>query len=95
MPESRQLLKSIVPHPDESIQSIAIRLAPLALATTEELLRFGLHHSALSSLPTNSAGIDNLAELGGFDAAEMRGRSANGSRISHLQEGSPPRLGND
>ena len=75
MPEPRQLLKSIVPRTDESIQSIAIRLAPLALASTDELLRFGLNHSGLPLLSTNSPAIDRLSELGGFDGVEMRGRS--------------------
>jgi hypothetical protein len=54
MSRSRRLLKSIKPRADESIQSIAMRLAPLALVTPNELLRFGLGHAAgLASLPTD------------------------------------------
>lgn len=75
MPEPRQLLKSIVPKADESIQSIAIRLAPVALASTDELLRLGLRHSSLASLFSNSPAIDHLSELGGFDSTEMKARS--------------------
>lgn len=69
------MLKSIVPHDDESIQSIAIRLAPLALATTDEFLRLGLDYRSLASLSTNSGAIHRLIELGRFDATEMRRRS--------------------
>jgi hypothetical protein len=65
MTRSRQLLKSIEPRPSESIQSLAIRLAPFALATPNELLRFGLGHAAgLASLPTDWKAIDSLSELG-------------------------------
>jgi hypothetical protein len=75
VPEPQQLLKSVVPSADESIQSIAIRLAPFALVSTDELLRLGLKHSSLASLPTNPTAIDRLSKLGGFDSTEMKGRS--------------------
>lgn len=75
MTTSRRLLKSIEPHAGESIQSLAIRLAPLALVTPDQLLRFGLGHAAgLSSLPTDKSAIDFLAELGGFSLDDVRSR---------------------
>lgn len=75
MTTSRRLLKSIEPHAGESIQSLAIRLAPLALVTPDELLRLGLGHAAgLSSLPTDKSAIDFLADLGVFNLDDARSR---------------------
>jgi hypothetical protein len=71
----RRLLKSIEPRAGESIQSLAIRLAPRALVTPDELLRFGLGHAAgLPSLPTDRSAIDCLSELGGFNLDDVRTR---------------------
>ncbi len=73
MTTSRRLLKSIEPGAGKSIQSLAIRLAPRALVTPDELLRFGLGHAAgLPSLPTDRNAIDYLSELGGFNLDDVR-----------------------
>jgi hypothetical protein len=75
MTTSRRLLKSIEPRAGESIQSLAIRLAPRALVTPDEFLRFGLGHAAgLPSLPTDRNAIDCLSELGGFNLDDVRSR---------------------
>jgi hypothetical protein len=85
MTTSRRLLKSIEPCADESIQSLAIRLAPRALVTPDELLRFGLGHAAgLPSLSTDGNAIDCLSELGGFNLDDVRNRGVSPATIGCL-----------
>jgi hypothetical protein len=85
MDESRQLLKSIDARPDESIQSIAIRMAPLALVSPNELLRYGLDHAAgLASLPTDANAIHRLGELGGFAPAEIISRGILRGKLGYI-----------
>jgi hypothetical protein len=85
MSRSRRLLKSIEPRADESIQSIAMRLAPLALVTPNELLRFGLANAAgLASLPTDTNAIGYLSELGGFAPADIRSRGITRGNIGYI-----------
>jgi hypothetical protein len=85
MSRSRRLLKSIEPRPDESIQSIATRLAPLALVTPNEFLRFGLGHAAgFASLPTDTNAIDCLSELGSFSPAEIRSRGISRGNVGFI-----------
>jgi hypothetical protein len=87
MSQSRRLLKSIEPRPraDESIQSIAMRLAPLALVTADELLRFGLGHAAgLPSLSTDTNAVLRLGELGGFAPTEMMSRAILPGKLGYI-----------
>jgi hypothetical protein len=85
MNKSRQLLKSIDPRPDESIQSIAMRLAPLALVSPDQFLRYGLDHAAgLASLPTDANAIHRLGELGGFAPAEMVSRGIVRGKLGYI-----------
>jgi hypothetical protein len=85
MSKPRQLLKSIVPRVDESIQSIAMRLAPCALVTAAELLRYELNHAAgLASLPTDKNAVLRLGELGGFDPTEMMSRAILPGHLGYL-----------
>jgi hypothetical protein len=76
MSKPRRLVKSIEPRADESIQSIAMRLAPLALVTPRELLRYALDHAAgFPSLSRDTDAVIRLGELGGFAPAEMMSRA--------------------
>jgi hypothetical protein len=85
MDEPRQLLKSIDTRPDESIQSIAIRMAPLALVSPNELLRYRLDHAAgLASLPTDANAIHRLGELGGFAPAEIMSRGILRGKLGYI-----------
>jgi hypothetical protein len=83
MSRSRRLLKSIEPRADESIQSIAMRLAPLALVTPNELLRFG-NAAGLASLPTDTNATGYLSELGGFAPADIRSRGITRGNIGYI-----------
>jgi hypothetical protein len=85
MSKPRQLLKSIEPRADESIQSIAMRLAPLALVTANELLRYGLDHAAgLASLSTDTNAVLRLGELGGFTPTEMMSRAILPGKLGYM-----------
>jgi hypothetical protein len=85
MGKPQQLLKSIEPRADESVQSIAMRLAPLALVTPNELLRYGLGLTAgLPSLPTDVKAVLRLGELGGFASTEMMSRAILPGRLGYM-----------
>jgi hypothetical protein len=85
MGKPRQLLKSIEPRADESVQSIAMRLAPLALVTANELLRYGLDHATgLASLPTDPNAVLRLGELGGFTPTEMMSRAILPGKLGYI-----------
>jgi hypothetical protein len=73
---SDALLKSIEPQPGESVQSIAIRLAPYGLVSIDEFLAYGLGmlHGKLPSLPAKANALERLAAIGGFDPADIRAR---------------------
>ncbi|WLA53911.1 hypothetical protein [Bradyrhizobium diazoefficiens] len=77
MNNSARLRKSIDRlRPDESLQSIILRLAPFSLATANELLRYALGRPAgLGLLSTDADAIQRLAELGGFALEDMFSRS--------------------
>ncbi len=56
------------------IAAICAALAPLALVTPDELLRYGLDYRAgLASLSTDRNAVLRLGELGGFAPTEMIG----------------------
>jgi hypothetical protein len=76
MRDALPLLKSIETQPGESVQSIAIRLAPFALVSIDEFLAYGLDlpHRKLPSLPAKPNALERLAIIDGFDPADTRVR---------------------
>jgi hypothetical protein len=69
--------KTVPLLPDESICSVAVRLAPRGVLTVEELLilNLGLKPPALAGLPANLDAIRELAYIGSFDLDVLLARS--------------------
>ncbi len=83
-----RLLKSTELRADESIQSLAIRLAPFCLTSVDEFLRYGLGmNTKLSSLPSDVRALERLAEIGGFDAEEVQRRTVKWTSTGYLLYG--------
>jgi hypothetical protein len=86
MSDALRLLKSIETQPGESVQSIAIRLAPFALVSIDEFLMYGLDllRSKLPSLPAQPHALERLAIIGGFDPVDIRARRIVPTGIGYL-----------
>jgi hypothetical protein len=82
---SRRLLMSTDLQPDESAQSIAVRLAPLCLTSVDEFLRYGLGLvTGLSSLPNDKGALKRLAEMGGFGPEEIQNRKVEWTKTGYM-----------
>jgi hypothetical protein len=82
---SRRLLKSTDLLPDESTQSIAVRLAPLCLTSVDEFLHHALGLvTGLSSLPNDKGALRRLAEIGGFGPAEIQDRKVEWTKTGYM-----------
>lgn len=82
------LLKSIELRPDESTQSVALRLAPFCLTTVDEFLHYGLRlNTKLSSLPNEANALKRLAEMGGYAPEEIHRRMLKWTSTGYLLYG--------
>jgi hypothetical protein len=71
--------------PDESAQSVVLRLAPLCLASVEEFLRYALNFfSRLHSLPARIETLWRLAEVAGLDPAIVQEQKIEPTRSGFL-----------
>src|ERR1700682_3549325 len=85
MNNPRQLLKAANLLPDESVQSIAVRLATICLTTVNEFLRYGLGLvTRLSSLPADKRALRSLEELGGYGSEEIQSRKVEWTKAGYI-----------
>jgi TniQ len=83
-----RLLKSTELQPDESTQSVALRLASFCLTSVDELLRYGLRlNTKLSSLPNEANALKRLAEIGGYEPEEIYRRMLKWTSTGYLLYG--------
>jgi hypothetical protein len=85
MNDARRLFRSADLLPDESAQSIVIRLASLCLTSVQEFLRYGLGLvTRLSSLPADKGALKTLEEIGGYELEEIQSRKVEWTKAGYI-----------